>query len=769
VNRVAARRGSALPAVAVPTRQPAPSVQKPAAARESEGRPAVTRLRPRVVPLRVEPVPGEGLDSWLHAYARRLQVTVTTLLNALGLRDLRDPGLDLTIALSASQARRAAHAAGLGEEHLHAMTLASYAPTVLHLGPDRRTLDATATAWLRPRGSRYCPDCLRENGGRWLLAWQLSWVFACTRHQALLRDECPACGMLARTGNPTKGPAPPASGCAAITPPHRPRSAVVICGNDLSSLPALRLRAGDPRLAAQQVLNDYLSIASTIPVNDSEDGDGQGLQGLISTMWSDLHALASWFAATASTTDFTAFDDATAAAWHAINIRPWARQQYLAAADARVTAALLTWALPVVTAAHPASRGDPPPTRQPSLRGAPGVLEELAQRRRRAHRAACRRDDPVQGFKPAGMLTVNWRELSDPLKSLLLRAGDRDLPKLARLRARTSTRAARLPSEPATICARRARWMPQTLWPDWLIRLMPYPGYRNDVHRAALSAALLVPGLPIGVSAREAVARTHPHLPPLAVPGMLRRYLDDGFAIAMTHPTLTEAADAIGIDTSTLIEQLRRLETDLGATLFQRASPAGRPHRPTSRGATLLRILARPDIQTLHATHLSHTPVPDPAISDSVTNLDELKALIDCPRDLRRAVQNRCTGWIQLERFATAMTHPTLTKAADTIGINRTTLIEQLHHLETSVGAPLFHRATADGQPHRPTPRGTALLAALARPDIQTLRASRTRHDPAPDPLLARQDHHQSEQAGDTLPGVTAGKATPDPSPRQSN
>jgi DNA-binding transcriptional LysR family regulator len=73
------------------------------------------------------------------------------------------------------------------------------------------------------------------------------------------------------------------------------------------------------------------------------------------------------------------------------------------------------------------------------------------------------------------------------------------------------------------------------------------------------------------------------------------------------------------------------------------------------------------------------------------------------------------------------MTHPTIDAAAHTIGINRTTLIEQLHRLETDLGQQLYHRATADGRPQRPTTPGTALLDTFARPDIQKLRAAQVR------------------------------------------
>jgi hypothetical protein len=73
------------------------------------------------------------------------------------------------------------------------------------------------------------------------------------------------------------------------------------------------------------------------------------------------------------------------------------------------------------------------------------------------------------------------------------------------------------------------------------------------------------------------------------------------------------------------------------------------------------------------------------------------------------------------------MSHPTINAAAAAIGINRTTLIEQLHRLETDVGTTLYHRATSDGQPQRPTDRGHDLLTALSRADVQPLRTQRTR------------------------------------------
>ena len=74
------------------------------------------------------------------------------------------------------------------------------------------------------------------------------------------------------------------------------------------------------------------------------------------------------------------------------------------------------------------------------------------------------------------------------------------------------------------------------------------------------------------------------------------------FQIAMASPTIAAAAARLRICPSALSHQLRRLERDIGARLYQPAT-SRRPWRPTRRGAALLTALARPDIQALAAAH----------------------------------------------------------------------------------------------------------------------------------------------------------------------
>ena len=181
----------------------------------------------------------------------------------------------------------------------------------------------------------------------------------------------------------------------------------------------------------------------------------------------------------------------------------------------------------------------------------------------------------------------------------------------------------------------------------------------------------------------------------------------------MAFATLTEAA-ALAINPASLIEQLQRVEHDIGATLFHRATPASQTQYPTPRGTGLLQAIADADLPP-HG----HPP-PGPAYTTPT-------AATALPADLLRAVQGQRSGWIRLERFAVTMNHPIISAAATAIGINRTTLIEQLHRLETDIGEALYHRATGDGQTQRPTDRGTTLLAAFNRSDVQDLHTQHAR------------------------------------------
>jgi DNA-binding transcriptional ArsR family regulator len=126
------------------------------------------------------------------------------------------------------------------------------------------------------------------------------------------------------------------------------------------------------------------------------------------------------------------------------------------------------------------------------------------------------------------------------------------------------------------------------------------------------------------------------------------------------------------------------------------------------------------------------------------------------PRDVRCAAEGSLQGWHRLRRFQAAMAFPTIEAAAAHLGTSQSALIHQFRRLERDIGAPLYH-ASSPGKPMQPTRRGTALLAALDRPDIHALAMEH-----APDmsgPASSRNSGH--EPAEPRPAAATAQQAAP--------
>lgn len=171
-------------------------------------------------PIEVEPlafVPpalvDEALDGYLEYLAHRLSMTTLALHSHIG---LRCPGaFGPTRGLDNNQAERLSGATGWSVEQVHAMTLRRY--TSSGLMPSKEQRGGGPGPWLRRKGARYCPACLRERGMRWRLSWYLQWTFICTEHRVLLDVACPTCARPPRTrsrGHPLTGAAaaPPGPG-----------------------------------------------------------------------------------------------------------------------------------------------------------------------------------------------------------------------------------------------------------------------------------------------------------------------------------------------------------------------------------------------------------------------------------------------------------------------------------------------------------------------------------------------------------------------------
>ena len=145
------------------------------------------------IPIWWPPIAGEALDSWLTGYAYRLAVPAGEFTRFLGLAHNR---ISLMVRQLTERERDVISArTGVAPHELTGMTLEPWNGVAVSIRPDTRKL-ARPPAWVHSgKHSRYCPACLDSDSGRWQLSWRLPWTFACTRHNLLLLDHCPQCGM----------------------------------------------------------------------------------------------------------------------------------------------------------------------------------------------------------------------------------------------------------------------------------------------------------------------------------------------------------------------------------------------------------------------------------------------------------------------------------------------------------------------------------------------------------------------------------------------
>jgi hypothetical protein len=391
----------------------------------------------RTLPLRVPLIPGESLDSWLEALARRNGLTISRLLPSLG---WQAPHVfsRLVVNVPARMLRGLEHQAGLPRGRLDDTVLDRYLPVM----PGRRA------------GSRYCPRCLADSGGRWPLAWHLPWVFACTRHRILLCDTCPGCGKVPRARYGVTG-LNPAGSCPATLPGSTSR----YCAADLRAAPWRHAPLGS-MLAAQHWINTILGI----------DGNTGSMSA---RHLNDLEIAAHWALRRCSAGDFASLGHHVHQAWQETTHR----------SDGRLSLA-----------------GPFPPASAPLTGAAAAIAYTILTGDDEAAIARIRAlfgPHPVTTHVlPVGMTNQRWARLSGPAQGRFLRALDPSLPAIQRIRYRTSTPLASVPRDDAGLLAARARHLPQALWPGWTIRLMPPERFRTGQFRSGIAACLLLPGDP---------------------------------------------------------------------------------------------------------------------------------------------------------------------------------------------------------------------------------------------------------------------------------
>lgn len=208
----------------------------------------------RTLPLRVTPLPGEALDSWLETVASRHRVVLGEILAASGIEYNRRPFW--LASLAEEQVYTLSALTGVEPAAVEAMTLSNFNGRALEIegrGTDLRLAPGFpfGTRWR----SRYCPRCLSESGGRWQLAWRLGWSFACTKHRCLLADVCPQCERIQRYLLHPLGVVPNPGFCGLSAGGRRHSR----CGADLSSSQVLAGKNMQELIDAQAVIFRIIS------------------------------------------------------------------------------------------------------------------------------------------------------------------------------------------------------------------------------------------------------------------------------------------------------------------------------------------------------------------------------------------------------------------------------------------------------------------------------------------------------------------------------
>ena len=440
---------------------------------------------PRSLPIRVTPVPGEALDSWFDALAHRLQVPVADLLPALGLPvgTRRRPDLthdipgDWTILLRPAEAAAIGTASALPADRIAAMTLAAYDQRALIIDDVARRVHIRSL-WGRGVGSRYCPDCLGDTGGRWQLAWKLNWSFACPTHQRLLADWCPDCERPQRMRASGEHEPPQPGYCAVpLDPVHRRplqgrTGAHVRCRAELAHATTLRLPDEHPALTAQNLL------AQMFTTGVADFGVYTDRPQPAITAVADIRSIAGRTIAHLQHHDPTGLLPTDPVTSQLLTLARDQQQRLPARARKRpgtvAPASAAGTAIGVIAACTVLTSTD--------VHQAADALQPLITTPR----------------GPKAQLTCpstvdDWgRTTSTVLHSIALAALGPQLRPADQLRYRT---AAPHPRQPDTVAAdRRARTIPTLLWPRWATRLSPAGGASAKRVRPALSATLLLPG-----------------------------------------------------------------------------------------------------------------------------------------------------------------------------------------------------------------------------------------------------------------------------------
>lgn len=201
------------------------------------------------------------MDSWLEALAHRLDTQFGDLQAAVGLRGDAASVPRWLVRLPDPIAATIEAETGVSHAAIRDMTLDRYNNRALRIVDATRRLDRRFP-WGPSVGSRYCPHCLAENGGRWALEWRLGWAFACTVHHCLLANTCPFCGQVQRRRT-FVGDVVPRPGCCGQPAPDASGRSAARCGADLRNANVMTVDASHPIIRAQEVVRDVINSSAT--------------------------------------------------------------------------------------------------------------------------------------------------------------------------------------------------------------------------------------------------------------------------------------------------------------------------------------------------------------------------------------------------------------------------------------------------------------------------------------------------------------------------
>jgi hypothetical protein len=257
--------------------------------------------------VRVDPIPGEALESWLAALATRMNSTWGEVLDVV--LPVGDNGIAsghrgavLTTGVSGAERESISAATGVGGCEIDQMTLAGHYGSPL-IAIDCRTGRAR-TPWGLVYRQRFCPSCMRAFPGRRKLEWYLPWISTCTEHRCFLADACPRCAQVQNVSDWFSR--------RLYTHPDRCRRLVKAeprptrCMALLSTSQCDNLRPGHPVLTMQQKLTELLAadivdagVYRTAPVSAAQ-------------LLTDLQVLGNWIMRAPDITDLITILDSRA-------------------------------------------------------------------------------------------------------------------------------------------------------------------------------------------------------------------------------------------------------------------------------------------------------------------------------------------------------------------------------------------------------------------------------------------------------------------------